>query len=69
MEIKERSSLVIEDTLNLVSNCYNKIRYKHKNTVKKSSGLFLQMKYVITGIGDTPVSDNTLEGHLLPYIS
>ena len=57
MEIKERCNLFIEDELNFVHNCYNKIRSKHKNIVKKSHDLFLQIKYVITGICDTPVSD------------
>ena len=37
MEIEERSSLAIEDELNFVSNCNNKIRYQHKNIVKKIS--------------------------------
>ena len=60
MEIKKRSSLVIEDKLNFVSNRYNKIRSKYKNIVKKSRDLFSQIKYVITGICDTPVSDNTI---------
>ena len=60
MEIKERSSLGIEDIFNFVSNCYNKIQSKHKNTVQKSPELFLQIKYVITGICFTPVLDNTL---------
>ena len=57
MEIMERSSLFIEYELNFVHNCYNKIRSKHKNIVKKSRDLFLQIKYVITVICDTPVSD------------
>ena len=57
MEIKERSSLVIEDKLNFVSNCYNKIRSKQKHC-KKISWHVLPIKYVITGICDTPVSDN-----------
>ena len=56
MELKEHSSLVIEDKLNFVSN---KIRFKDKNIVKKSPDLFLQIKYVITGICFTLVSDNT----------
>jgi hypothetical protein len=60
MDIKERSSLFIEDELNFVHNCYNKIRSKHKNIVKKSRDLFLQIKYIKTDICDTPVSDNTL---------
>ena len=33
---------------------------QHKNIVKKSPSLFLQIKYVTTGICVTPVSDNTL---------
>jgi hypothetical protein len=57
MEIKERSSLVIQDKLNFVSNCYNIIRPKHKNIVKKSRDLFLQIKYIITGICDTPCTN------------
>ena len=57
MEIKERCNLFIEDELNFVHNCYNKIRSKHKNIAKKSRDLFLQIKYVITGICDTPVAD------------
>ena len=61
MEIKERCSLLIEDELNFVHNCYDKIRSKHKNIVKKSRDLFLQIKYVITGICDTPVLN-------LPYL-
>ena len=69
MEIKERSSLVIECILNFVSNCYNKIRSKHKNIVKKSPDLFLQIKYVIIDIVGTPVFDNSLEGQPLPHIS
>ena len=36
MEIKKRSRLVIEDKLNFVSNCYNKIRSKHKKIVKNT---------------------------------
>ena len=59
MEIKEHSRLVIEDKLNFVFNCYNKIKSKHKNIVKKTPDLFLQIKYVITGICVIPVSDNT----------
>jgi len=57
MEIKERCNLFIEDELNFVHNCYNKIRSKHKNIVKKSSDLFLQIKYVITVIYGTLFSD------------
>jgi hypothetical protein len=57
MEIKERCNLFIEYELNFVHNCYNKIRSKDKNIVKKSRDLFLQIKYVITVICDTPVSD------------
>jgi len=58
MEIKERCNLFIGYELNFFHNCYNKIRPKHKNIVKKSRDLFLQIKYVITVICDTPVSDN-----------
>jgi len=61
MEIEERCSLFIVDELNFVHNCYYKIRSKHKKIVKKSRDLFLQIKYVITGICDTPVLD-------LPYL-
>ena len=43
MEIKERSSLVIEDKLNFVS-VIKKIRYKHKKHSKKCRDLFLQIK-------------------------
>ena len=57
MEIKERCNLFIEYELNFVHNCYNKIRTKLKNILKKSRALFLQIKYLITGICGTPVSD------------
>jgi hypothetical protein len=40
MEIKERSSLIIMDKLNFVSNFYNKIWSKHKNIVKLSPVVF-----------------------------
>jgi hypothetical protein len=33
---------------------------QHKKIVKKSPDLFLQIKHIITGICDTPVSNNTL---------
>ena len=52
MEIKEHFGLVIEDELNFVSKCYNKIRSIHKKDCKKSH-VFLQIKYIITGICDT----------------
>ena len=57
MEIKERCNLFIENELNFVHNFYNKIRSEHKNIAKKSRDLFFQIKYVITGICDTPVAD------------
>ena len=57
METKERFNLFLENELNFVHNCYNKIRSKHKNIVTKSSDLFLQIKYVITVIYGTLFSD------------
>ena len=40
MELKKRSSLLINDNLNFVPNCYNKIQSKNKNIVKNLIAYF-----------------------------